>query len=257
MTIAEIQAKSESWNMRVIGHHDLNGHGDGMQLLKKGRYVYVAHLGTSPMALSIVDVADPSDPRKAQSKAAFVAIARLDRIKGDFQHDVRQHTAGAPVHFQGVVQKMLRELGDLGVGESGVRFADREQPVVVLGVPDREGIIANDVTAFAVAILHADDDDIEGGEGFLQLEPRLAATARRVEAEAVLGDEALIPRAARGMERGLDLRGGRGAVDDDALEVWRKLQLLQVPAAGFERFAQQAGPVMPEDVEDDILYGDV
>ena len=63
MTIADIQAKSENWNVRVIGHHDLNGHGDGMQLLKQGRYVYVAHLGTSPMALSIVDVADPSDPR--------------------------------------------------------------------------------------------------------------------------------------------------------------------------------------------------
>ena len=63
MTIADIQAKSENWNVRVIGHHDLNGHGDGMQLLKQGRYVYVAHLGTSPMALSILDVADPTDPR--------------------------------------------------------------------------------------------------------------------------------------------------------------------------------------------------
>jgi hypothetical protein len=63
MTISDIQAKSESWNMRIIGHHDLNGHGDGMQLLKQGRYVYLAHLGTSPMALSIIDVADPSDPR--------------------------------------------------------------------------------------------------------------------------------------------------------------------------------------------------
>ena len=61
MTVADIQTKSESWNMRVIGHHDLNGHGDGMQLLKQGRYVYVAHLGTSPMALSIVDAADPSE----------------------------------------------------------------------------------------------------------------------------------------------------------------------------------------------------
>ena len=61
--IDAIQAKSECYNMRVIGHHDLNGHGDGMQLLKQGRYVYLAHLGTSPMALSILDVADPTDPR--------------------------------------------------------------------------------------------------------------------------------------------------------------------------------------------------
>ena len=41
--IEAIQAKSESWNVKVIGHHDLNGHGDGMQLLKKDRYVYLAH----------------------------------------------------------------------------------------------------------------------------------------------------------------------------------------------------------------------
>ncbi len=47
---------------RLIGHHDLNGHGDGMQVLKHGRYVYLAHLGTSPMALSILDAADPSRP---------------------------------------------------------------------------------------------------------------------------------------------------------------------------------------------------
>ena len=60
MNVADIQAKSECWNVRLIGHHDLNGHGDGMQLLKNGRYVYIAHLGTSPMALSIVDAADPS-----------------------------------------------------------------------------------------------------------------------------------------------------------------------------------------------------
>jgi hypothetical protein len=61
--IAAIQSKTESWNVRLIGHHDLNGHGDGMQLLKQGRYVYLAHLGTSPMALSIIDVADPGAPR--------------------------------------------------------------------------------------------------------------------------------------------------------------------------------------------------
>jgi len=42
MTVADIQAQSENWNLRVIGHHDLNGHGDGMQLLKQGRYVYLA-----------------------------------------------------------------------------------------------------------------------------------------------------------------------------------------------------------------------
>ena len=58
-----IEAESEKWNVRLVAHHDLNGHGDGMQLLKDGRYVYIAHLGTSPMALTIVDAQDPQDPR--------------------------------------------------------------------------------------------------------------------------------------------------------------------------------------------------
>ena len=54
MTVVDIEAKSESRNMRVIGHHDLNGHGDGMQIFKAGTLRYLAHLGTSPMALSII-----------------------------------------------------------------------------------------------------------------------------------------------------------------------------------------------------------
>ena len=61
--VEAIQAKSESWNVRLVGHNDLNGHGDGMQVIKDGRYVYLAHLGTSPMALTILDASDPADPR--------------------------------------------------------------------------------------------------------------------------------------------------------------------------------------------------
>lgn len=52
--VNKIEEKSEKWNVRLLAHHDLNGHGDGMQLLKNGRYVYIAHLGTSPMGLTIV-----------------------------------------------------------------------------------------------------------------------------------------------------------------------------------------------------------
>lgn len=61
--LGAMQAESDADNVRLIGHHDLNGHGDGMQLLKVGQYVYLAHLGTSEMALSILDCADPSSPR--------------------------------------------------------------------------------------------------------------------------------------------------------------------------------------------------
>src|SRR5581483_2060456 len=56
-------AACDTWNTRLVRYHDLDGHGDGMQLVKVGRYLYVAHVGTSEMALSILDCADPSSPR--------------------------------------------------------------------------------------------------------------------------------------------------------------------------------------------------
>jgi len=62
-SVAEMNAASQRWNTRLVGYHDLNGHGDGMQLLKVGQYVYVAHLGEHDMALSILDCTDPSAPR--------------------------------------------------------------------------------------------------------------------------------------------------------------------------------------------------
>ncbi|MGH7770019.1 MAG: LVIVD repeat-containing protein, partial [Candidatus Binatia bacterium] len=84
MKVEEIQAKSESRNVRLVAHHDLDGHGDGMQLLKHGRYVYIAHLGTSPMALTIVDAADPADPRVVnQMPHPSNTHARKVQIAGD------------------------------------------------------------------------------------------------------------------------------------------------------------------------------
>jgi len=60
--VKDLNARSERWNTRLVGHHGLNGQGDGMQLLKVGNYAYVAHLGVHDMALSILDCSDPSAP---------------------------------------------------------------------------------------------------------------------------------------------------------------------------------------------------
>ena len=57
----KLQADSDTRNTRLVGYHDLNGYGDGMQLVKNGPWLYVAHLGTSPMALSILDASDPTN----------------------------------------------------------------------------------------------------------------------------------------------------------------------------------------------------
>jgi hypothetical protein len=49
--------------LRAIGHSDLNGYGDGMQVLREGDALYVGHFGPSGMGTSILDVGDPRHPR--------------------------------------------------------------------------------------------------------------------------------------------------------------------------------------------------
>jgi len=53
--------EAEAWNIRLIGHSDLNGYGDGMQLMLKENYLFVGHL--SRMGTTILDVSDPTAPR--------------------------------------------------------------------------------------------------------------------------------------------------------------------------------------------------
>lgn len=48
--------------LRLLAHHDLGGHGDGMQVIRHGDALYVGHTGTTGMGTSILDVADPGRP---------------------------------------------------------------------------------------------------------------------------------------------------------------------------------------------------
>ncbi|TDC52750.1 hypothetical protein E1212_07815 [Jiangella ureilytica] len=52
---------SESRNMRLVGHSDLNGMGDGMHINVRDGYAYFAHQGNG--GTSIVDVRDPREPK--------------------------------------------------------------------------------------------------------------------------------------------------------------------------------------------------
>jgi len=53
---------ASSSGLRLIAHHDLSGHGDGMQVIRHGDVLYVGHTGTSGMGTTILDVADPARP---------------------------------------------------------------------------------------------------------------------------------------------------------------------------------------------------
>ncbi len=46
----------------MVGHSDLNGYGDGMQVMRFGDALYVGHFGTSGMGTSILDVSDVANP---------------------------------------------------------------------------------------------------------------------------------------------------------------------------------------------------
>jgi hypothetical protein len=49
--------------LRLVGHSDLGGCGDGMQVMRHGDALYVGHFGISGIGTTILDVADPTQPR--------------------------------------------------------------------------------------------------------------------------------------------------------------------------------------------------
>lgn len=50
-----------AWHL--VAHHDLGGHGDGMQVMRHGDFLYVGHTGTTGAGTSILDVSDAHQPR--------------------------------------------------------------------------------------------------------------------------------------------------------------------------------------------------
>lgn len=49
--------------LRLVGHSDLGGKGDGMQIMRNGDIAYVGHMGDFGVGTSIVDVSDLTRPR--------------------------------------------------------------------------------------------------------------------------------------------------------------------------------------------------
>jgi hypothetical protein len=80
--VAEVAARAESWNMRLLGHSDLAGHGDGSRIDKKGSFLYVAHMKS--MAVTILNVEDPANPRVVNQIAKAPGVhSHKVQIAGD------------------------------------------------------------------------------------------------------------------------------------------------------------------------------
>ena len=124
-----------------------------------------------------------------------MAVRSDDHVKSDLDDDGRLDNVVAAVARERVILEPARHLGDLGVGQPAVRLADVDQSVVV-GVSDREGVVAQDPVALAVADLDADDDAVDGGQRLLHLQPAEAAPPGCVDALRILNHEALVAPAA-------------------------------------------------------------
>src|SRR5918996_6140663 len=70
----------ESSRLRLVGHSDLAGCGDGMQIMKVDTALYVGHLGTSKAATSVLDASDPAAPR---------VVRQFSRSPGSHSHKVQ------------------------------------------------------------------------------------------------------------------------------------------------------------------------
>jgi len=57
-----MQRPADVDGFNLVGHSDLNGFGDGMQVIREGDALYVAHFGPSGMGTSILNVTDLSHP---------------------------------------------------------------------------------------------------------------------------------------------------------------------------------------------------
>ena len=76
----ELPAAVEARGLQLIGHTDLDGRGDGMQVMRNGDVVYVGHMGDHGIGTSIVDVSDPRRPRVIRQLPA-PAPARSHKVQ--------------------------------------------------------------------------------------------------------------------------------------------------------------------------------
>jgi hypothetical protein len=61
MATTDVPAPSHAHNMRLIGHTDQNGRGDGQQIMVRNGHAYIGHVCSR--GFSVVDVSDPTRPK--------------------------------------------------------------------------------------------------------------------------------------------------------------------------------------------------
>src|SRR5256886_3554743 len=100
----------EHRGLELVGHSDLGGRGDGMQIMRHGDVLYVGHMGDFGVGTSVVDIADVSQPR---------VVRQIGVPQGTHSHKV--------------------QLAD------GLLLANHEQYPYRVGVPESTGLLVYEV----------------------------------------------------------------------------------------------------------------
>ena len=112
MTIGTASAEG----LQLVSHHDLGGRGDGMQVLRHGDVLYVAHNGTTGAGTSILDVSDPGSPR---------LVRQWDAPANTHTHKVQVADGLLLVNHEGFP---LRPPGPRGPWSAGLAVYSLEDP---------------------------------------------------------------------------------------------------------------------------------
>ncbi|MGH8926908.1 MAG: LVIVD repeat-containing protein, partial [Acidimicrobiia bacterium] len=107
----------ESSGFRLVGHSDLNGSGDGMQVMPWGDVLYVGHFGPSGMGTSVLDVSDPSSPE---------VVRQWKAPPGSHTHKVQAAEALLLVNHE-----LFRSVGPAPVGMAVYDLSDPWQPAQI------------------------------------------------------------------------------------------------------------------------------
>ena len=103
---------AEGHGLELVGHSDLGGRGDGMQIMRNGDVLYVGHMGDFGVGTSVLDIADPTRP---------TLLRQIPVPRGTHSHKVQ-----------------LAE---------GLLLANHEQYPYRVGVPESTGLLVYDVAA--------------------------------------------------------------------------------------------------------------
>jgi len=109
--VSSLPGALEARGLELVGHTDLSGKGDGMQIMRNGDFLYVGHMGDFGVGTSVVDVSDPAHPR---------VVRQISVPKGTHSHKVQL--------------------------ANGLLVVNYEQYPYRTGVPERTGLGIYDVT---------------------------------------------------------------------------------------------------------------